>query len=77
MSKHSNLTTVQSLQCALNVAKTVYIQPRFGCSERWIKISKKEAQILVSNLEQDATPQNAEMYTNVFGTLNGTLLYMG
>ena len=77
MSKHFNLTTVQSLQCALNVAKTVYIQPRFGCSERWIKISKKEAQMLVSNLELTMTPKDAEMYTDVFGTLNGTLLYMG
>jgi len=77
MSSHHNLTTVDALQCALNVAKVVYIQARFGTSERWIRITKKEAQILVSNLEREATPKEAEMYSNVFGTLNGTLLYMG
>lgn len=37
------MQTFTTLRAAIRDANTVLIQPRFGLSERWLKISKKEA----------------------------------
>lgn len=77
------LDTRSALLKALKQAKHVYIQPRFGTSETWIRISKKETLMLLICLGtwiNPVTPEALEMYSGVFGTLspngNGDL-YLG
>lgn len=74
------LTTVRSLKCAIRIAKTIMVQVRFGCSERWTKLSKLEALGLVSGIgSDDTTPEHFEMFTGVFGTYDTSskTLYLG
>jgi len=42
------------------------IQVRFGVSERWVKISKREAMDLANDLP-DNTATYCEMYSGTFG----------
>ena len=75
---HQNITTIPSLRLAIKVAKQVYVQAKFGTSERWVKISKLEANELLAQLFDDTKdPEFYEMYSGVFGTFNGKSLFMG
>ncbi len=73
-----DITTVASLWCAVKAAKEIYILPKFGTSELWIKITKAEAKKLISGLDVDETPMYYEMFADTFGTMtNGGTLYLG
>ena len=73
------LRTKKELLAAIKVAKEIFISPRFGCSEMWIKISKNEAKVLAQNLGDYTTPDDMEMGVDYFGYSNdqGKFLYLG
>ena len=58
---------VADLRRFLKVATYIFIQVRFGTSEKWVKLSKKEALLMVASLNPTTTPQDAEMYSGHFG----------
>lgn len=37
----------------INLASAVYVQPRLGVSERWVRIAKREAEYLLNGFERD------------------------
>jgi len=71
------ITTIPSLKLAIKVASTIYIRPRFGVSEAWVKITKQEAKLLADSLPEHMTPNQCEMYAGIFGTLAADCLFMG
>lgn len=38
---------------AIHTAKAIYVQPRVGVSERWVRIAKREAEYLLGGFERD------------------------
>jgi len=73
-----DITTVASLRCAVKMAKAIYILPRFGTSELWLKITKAEASKLIACYADSDTPEHCEMFAGTFGTMtNGGTLYLG
>ena len=73
-----NLTTIPSLRLALKMAKEVYMQPRFGASEQWLKVSKQEVGVLLINMADDTTPKDVGMSADIFGSMtNSRILYLG
>lgn len=38
---------------AINTASVIYVQPRLGVSERWVRIAKREAEYLLRGFEHD------------------------
>lgn len=76
----NKITTVRELRNAIREANDVLIQARFGVSERWLKITKREAMTLFDDLtygDEDATPDGFEMFTGTFGELRDGTLYLG
>jgi hypothetical protein len=74
----TDIMTVKQLKAAIKAASEIVIQPRFGASEHWVKISKAEAKALAANLGPNTTtPEEAEMYSGSFGLLDGATLYLG
>lgn len=76
------IKTKTDLAKALKTAKAIYIQVRFGCSEDWIRITKREATTFVeNNMGTDAdnpTPEDCSMYAGYFGIINENCeLYLG
>lgn len=71
------LSTIEALLGAIKYAKVVYIQPRFGTSEAWIRISKAEARFLAKALPENATPGVCEFTANQFGHMIEDELYLG
>jgi hypothetical protein len=65
--KRCDLTTKRDLFIFIKTCHQVMIQVRFGVSERWVKISKREAMDLANNLSDDATATDCEMYSGTFG----------
>lgn len=74
-----NITTVLDLKRAIRDAKLILIQVKFGCSEKWVKISKAEAKDMISELDANATPESFEMYSADFGSFEASskTLYLG
>jgi hypothetical protein len=72
-----NLITIPSVRRAIKSARAVYVQPRFGCSEHWVKVTKAEALNMLESFPDHFTPEDAEMYAGTFGTLKDKVLYMG
>lgn len=71
-----DLSTTYELRRAITICNVVVVQARFGCSEKWVRISKVEARELARGLP--GTPHDCEMATGRFGELNQDLvLYMG
>lgn len=60
-------------ECAM-----VMVQIRFGTEERWFKLSKTEAGIVIGGIGS-STPQEKEMFTGVFGEYDTyeKILYLG
>ena len=74
----THLKTNTELLAAIRKASFVFVQPRFGCSEVWIKISKQEARWFVNKMLANETPESAEMGTDYFGTIgHDNNLYLG
>lgn len=76
------LHTIAQVKKAIKKADQICIQPRFGVSEKWIRITKEQARILIEGFDDDATPQQSEMFTGRFGELAdegrlGKTLYLG
>jgi hypothetical protein len=76
MTKRIELYTTDAVMIAIGQAKTVFVQVRFGTSERWVKISKIEARELIESVA-GLTTEQAEMYGGTFGTWSGRHLYLG
>jgi hypothetical protein len=64
------ITNILELRAAIKNAKEVLIGVRFGVSEKYLKISKKEAYYLLENIDQDSSPRDFEMYSGVFGEMD-------
>lgn len=64
-----DITTIPELKKAIRRAKVILVQPRFGVSEKWIKITKNEATYIVSDINDSATPEQHEMYGATFATM--------
>lgn len=71
------IRTIPELRAALKIAKAVYVQPRFGTVETWLKVSKSEARTLLLGLTKWETPETMEMPAEIFGTLQGATLFIG
>ena len=76
---YGKITTVTELRKAVKKAKLIFIRVQFGLSERWVSISKREAEYLVNGINADLTPQEAEMRSGYFGTVteDGAELSLG
>jgi hypothetical protein len=70
------ITTVPGLRCAIAEAFIVLIQPRFGTSETWLRITKAEARVLAQSVG-NAAPDQVEMPSGHFGELRLGALYLG
>lgn len=73
----TDLMTIPETRKAIRKAREVLMQPRFGSSEAWVRISKVEALDLLSNYKDDATPEHCEMYGGRFGELDVSIVYLG
>lgn len=72
-----DIKTVKGLRYAIRKCDAVYIQPRFGCSESYVRISKTEANRLADSLS-NCTPEQVEMYSGSFGHVDESNdLYLG
>ena len=55
---------------AIRKAKFVFVQPRFGCVESWVKVSKVEARVFVNNtIFEDSTPEDMNLGVDYFAEL--------
>jgi hypothetical protein len=79
MSVTHELKTIKSLRHSIKNAKLVLMQPRFGSSETYVKVTKQDALGLIANADGNETPQDWEMYTDTFGRfdLMTKTLYLG
>ena len=71
----TDITTVPEFRKAVREAKDVLTQVRFGCSERWVRISKADALLLVAGFGRSDTPEQHEM--DAFASVDGSTLYLG
>jgi hypothetical protein len=79
MPKHS-IRTIRDLRNAIKICDEVQVTTRFGLSETWVKLPKKEALFLIENIALETTPQEFEMGTEEFGTLEigaRSILFLG
>ena len=69
------IETVKELRAAVKQAKEILVGVRFGVSEKYVKISKKEAMYLIGDISADVSPRDFEMYGGVFAEIDaeGTL----
>lgn len=77
MADRIDIVTIKALRSAIRKAKLILVQPRFGCTERWIKISKAEAIEMIFHISVNDTPADQEMYRGVFGSLEDDTLFLG
>lgn len=63
----TDITTLKQARAAIRKAPGVYVQPRFGTSENWVRIAKRDALTLLSHCDED--PDRAEMSTGCFGSI--------
>lgn len=78
----AQIMTIPELRKFIKEADVVLGVLRFGASESWIKISKKEALFLVRDYADTDTPEELEMFGGSFGSLeietDGTMtLHLG
>ena len=75
----TEITTINEYRKAVTNVREVLAQVRFGTSERWVRITKADALLLVKGMARDATPDDAEMYYGVFGNVDDDInvLYVG
>ena len=73
----TSVVTIPEFKKAIRAASEVLAQVRFGCSEKWVRISKADARSLVDGKTNDTTPEECEMYSGQFGSIVGTTLYVG
>lgn len=64
------INTVAELRKAIKDKRTkdVYVQPRFGLSEIYLRITKTEALIMLAGYDADATAEDCEVYAGSFDT---------
>lgn len=70
MTDYQRIDTVPKLRKAIKEANIVLVQVRFGVSEKYVKLSKIEARALIDGLEDDATPEDCEIFGGSFGRLD-------
>lgn len=63
------ITSLPELRKFIKEASLIVGMLRFGTIEKWIKISKKEALILIQGIPDTATPEECEMFGGNFGSL--------
>lgn len=76
---NKDITTIADLQLAINRCTIVYSQVRLGNYSKWIITPKKHIQAFLKHIDKDATPDQLEMPSGKFGTVEdyGTILYFG
>lgn len=62
---------IGELRDGIKAAERVYIQPRFGTNESWVRISKREAFELLEPYNNSDGPQYLEMGGDLVGTGQG------
>lgn len=55
------IETLKDLKAEIKKCPEIYIAPRFGLSEQWLRITKKEALYLISHYPDNATSKSLEM----------------
>ena len=48
------MQTFLEMRAAIKRAKYIYVQVRFGVSERWLRLSKREARLLIQGCTPDS-----------------------
>jgi hypothetical protein len=73
------LKSAKELKAAIRKAKLVLIQPRFGCTEQWVEISKKSAAAFVASaVGPEDSPESMGLFGSMFGSLEESgELYLG
>ena len=76
MANAIEITTVPELRKAINKATEVLGQVSFGACGDMVRITKVEARNLISQLDDDATPETEGMDSGTFGLVfaNGELI---
>lgn len=74
----TEIKTVKETRKAIRECAEVLVQPRFGNSESWVKMRKADAMDLLRGLKSNQTPNDAEMYSDMFAELmDDGVLYLG
>lgn len=71
----TDLKTIKETRAAIKAARVVYVEPRFGTSETWVRISKADALFILRGMT--GTPHANEMYTDRFGSVQDGAVYLG
>lgn len=69
--------TIGVLRQSIDAADRVMVQPRFGTSEDWVYVTKKEARELMGNYADTDTLADLGFGTTALGEIRGGVLYMG
>jgi len=70
--------TIKETKAAVRKAKAVFIQARFGVSEKWLRVSKETAFDLLDSIDPNDTPKDMEMFAGSFGEMDiDRYLYLG
>ena len=70
--------TIRDLRRAIRKARTCYVTPRYGLTERYLRVAKAEALFLVEGFDNSLSPGDLEMYAGCFGhTDDEGDLYLG
>lgn len=78
MVRKPEITTIDELRGAIEVARAVLVAPRFGTNESWVKISKKEARWYLRGYQPEDTAESLDMDMLAFwDEENLGFLYLG
>lgn len=75
--KIEKIMTIPELRKFVKKADVIFAMVRFGCSEEWLKITKKEALFLLDGFEDGDTPKDLEMFGDSFGSLETVISIAG
>ena len=71
------LKTVAEVARAVPNARECLVQIRFGHSERWVKIAKKEVLDFLAFYDESDTAEKLDFPTDRIAELDGRILYIG
>ena len=72
------IDTIGKLRKAVRIADRVFMQVRFGCSEKWVRITKVEIEFLLEGYDDTDTVEDMEMFGDSFARVYGNNdLYVG
>ena len=71
------INTIAKLRKAIKAADAVYMSPRFGCAEKYVKVSKVEVLYMIAHYNENDTPDDCEIGTAGFATWTDKDLFVG